>query len=298
MKYICIMLALLTTAVNVGFSQKKTENKSKDKIGIVLSGGAARGFAHLGVLQALEDNGIVPDYVSGSSMGAVIGSAYAAGKTPAEIYDFGRKANFIRLYRPTLRASSLFKTTFLQKMLDDLIPHDDFGLLKKKLFVCMTNLNTAHWDIASTGTIKNKVIASASIPFVFEPSIIDSTIYVDGGLLNNLPVEPLKAMPDCKHIIGVSVNSLPHKTQHELLGMEALVRTVSMVVVGTEMQRRKHCNYYIEVDKAGTIGLLEFSRIDEFYQMGYEAVVSYIESHPEILQLSNRNEKNVNINDL
>jgi NTE family protein len=287
---------MLTAISNNGFSQQAAEPVNKNKIGIVLSGGVARGFAHLGVLQALEDYGIVPDYISGSSMGAVIGSAYAAGKTPAEIYDFGRKANFIKLYRPTMKLGSLFKTTFLHKMLDELIPHDDFALLHKKLFVCMSNLNTAQWDIASTGTIKDKVVASASIPFVFEPSIIDSTIYVDGGLLNNLPAEPLRALPDCKYVIGVSVTSLPHKNQQELVGMNAITRAIAMVMMSTEAPRHKLCDFFIEVDKAETIGLLEFHRIDEFYQIGYEATSEYVKNNPEILKLSKHGGKNISTN--
>ncbi len=256
----------------------------EESIGIVLSGGAARGFAHLGVLQALEDYGIVPSYVAGSSMGAVLGSVYAAGNTPAQIYNYARQQNYAHLYRPSMQGA-LFKPVFLEKLLDNLVSHNSFDSLQKKLYVCMTNLNYARSDIASTGTFKDKVVASASIPFVFQPAIIDNSTYVDGGLLNNLPANAIR--DKCKYVIGVSVNSTPEWSQEQLKGMNSIMRCMSMVVVGTEKPNHKLCDYFIEVSKAGSIGLMEFHRVEEFYAMGYNAALDFINNNPDILKLSN-----------
>lgn len=268
----------------LGLSFNATAEPHKESIGIVLSGGAARGFAHLGVLQALEDYGIIPTHVSGASMGAVLGSVYAAGNSPAQIYSYARQQNYAQLYRPSLHGA-LFKPTFLEKMLDQMVPHNSFDSLQKKLYVCMTNLNLARSEIASTGTFKDKVVASASIPFVFHPAIIDSFSYADGGLLNNLPVEPL--LESCKYVIGVSVNSTPEWSQEHLKGIESTLRAVTIVVVNTELERRKKCDYFIEVTQAGTIGLMDFHRVEDFYAMGYKATIEYIKNNPDILKLSN-----------
>lgn len=259
-----------------------TEEK-KETVGIVLSGGAARGFAHLGVLQALEDHGIVPTHVAGSSMGAVLGSVYAAGVSPQQIYNYARQQNYNKLYRPSLQGA-LFKPVFLEHMLNEMVPHNDFDSLQKKFYVLATNLNTAQGDIFSSGTFKDKVVASASIPFVFHPVTIDSFTYVDGGLVNNLPVEPL--LEHCTHIIGVSVNSLPMRTQEELKGIGAIMRCLTMVVVDNELPSRKKCDYFIEVEKAGTIGILEFERVEDFYSIGYQTAMEYIKQNPDILKLS------------
>lgn len=262
-----------------------TTAKTHGDIGVVLSGGAARGFAHLGVLQALEDYGIVPTCVAGSSMGAVLGAIYASGASPAEIYSVARHQNYLQLYHPSLQFGALFKPIFLKEMLDHFIPHNDFDSLQKKLYVCMTNLNHARSEIVGSGTLKNKVIASAAIPFVFQPAIIDSNTYVDGGLLNNLPVNALR--DKCRYVIGISVNSTPEWSQEQLKGMESVMRALTMVVVNTELEQRKHCDFFIEVTKAGSIGLMEFNRVEDFYTMGYEAAVSYIKKTPKILELSN-----------
>jgi NTE family protein len=261
----------------------------EESIGVVLSGGAARGFAHLGALQALEDYGIVPTHVSGSSMGAILGAIYAAGVPVHQIYSFAREQNYLLLYRPSLNGA-LFRTTFLEKMLDHLIPHNNtFESLQKKMYVCITNLNTAKYEIASSGPLKEKIVASASIPFIFEPSIIDSFTYVDGGLVNNLPVEPL--LNTCKYIIGISVNSVTQKlSQEDVKGIGGMQRALTMVVAENEKQRKHLCNFYIEIEHVGKMGLLDFSLIEEFYTAGYHATVEYIEKHPAILKL--KGEKN------
>jgi len=261
-----------------------TANEPQDEgIGVVLSGGVARGFAHLGVLQALEDNGIYPTHVAGSSMGAVLGAIYAAGKSPAEIYSVARKQNYTQLYRPSLHGA-LFKPVFLEKMLDLQIPHNSFDSLQKKLYVCITNLNHARSEIVSSGTFKDKVVASSAIPFIFQPVIIDSFTYVDGSLLNSLPANALRH--ECKHVIGVSVNSSRELTQEQLKGMQGVMRSLIMVVVENEIPHRKLCDYFIEVTEAESIGLMEFHRVEELYAIGYSTAEKYIKNNPEILKLS------------
>jgi NTE family protein len=260
----------------------KAEEKS---IGVVLSGGAARGFAHLGALQALEDYGIVPTHVSGASMGAILGAIYAAGVPVHRIYSFAREQHYLGLYRPSLNGA-LFRTTFLEKMLEHLIPNNNtFESLEKKMYVCITNLNTAAYEIVCSGSLKDKIVASASIPFIFEPSIIGAFTYVDGGLTNNLPVEPL--LSTCKYVIGISVNSTNTRLkQEELKGMGAIHRALTMVVASNEQPRKQLCTFCIEIEQAGKLGLLDFGRIEEFYTIGYNATLAYIEKHPDILKLS------------
>jgi NTE family protein len=258
----------------------------KKGIGVALSGGAARGFAHLGALQALEDYGIVPTHVSGASMGAILGAVYAAGVPVHQIYSFARAQRYLGLFRPSLNGA-LFRTTFIEKMLEQLIPdYSTFESLEKKMYVCITNLNTAEYEIASSGALKDKIVASSAIPFLFEPSVIDSCTYVDGGLTNNLPVEPL--LDSCQYIIGISVNSTRSRlSQEELKRMGAVHRALTMVVVANENSRKRLCDFFIEIEQAGTLGLLDFGRIEEFYAIGYRATVAYIESHPDMLKLSN-----------
>ncbi|MDR0415497.1 MAG: patatin-like phospholipase family protein [Prevotellaceae bacterium] len=257
----------------------------KNGIGVVLSGGAARGFAHLGALQALEDHGIVPTHVSGASMGAILGAVYAAGVPVKQILDFARDQHYMLLYRPSLNGA-LFHTTFMEKMLNGLIPNNNtFESLQKKMYVCITNLNTAKYEIVSSGSLKDKVVASASIPFIFDPSIIDSFTYVDGGLTNNLPVEPL--LDSCKYTIGISVNSVERTLpQGEVKGLGGIHRALTIVVTANEKQRRHLCSFYIEIEQAQNFGMLDFGKIDDLYAIGYSATADYIKKHPDIKKLA------------
>lgn len=283
-KNILYLLLPLASWLSATLSTQAATRTQKEGIGVVLSGGAARGFAHIGALQALEDRGIIPTYVSGASMGAVIGSIYAAGVQPHRIYSFAREQNYLRLYRPSLHGA-LFRTTFLSNMLNKLIPYNNtFQSLEKKMFVCVTNLNTGTYHIIDSGLLKPIVVASASIPFFFEPSIIDSTTYVDGGLVNNLPVEPL--LERCKYVIGISVNAISHAHQSKLTGMEGAQRVLTIAVANTEMERSKKCHFFIEIREADRHGLLDFNRVEEFYNIGYAAVESYLKEHPEMLRLA------------
>ena len=265
----------------------QAERDTFPKIGIVLSGGAARGFAHLGALQALEDWGIVPAYVSGASMGAIVGSIYASGMSPREIYRFARKQNYKRLLAPSRISASggLIKANFINRMLDALVPHNSFELLQKKLYVSVTNIDLAQNEFISSGALKPAVCASAAIPLIFEPVVINGSAYLDGGLLNNLPVEPLLAMPDCLYIIGVSVVSTPSHSGRRWLGFAPMLRAFDIVVKNTEQVNRAKCHFFVEIDEAATMHPANFKGIDALYQMGYDAMTHYINATPALRRL-------------
>ena len=117
---------------------------ARKRIGLALSGGGARGIAHIGVLQALEEQGIFPEVISGASAGAIVGALYAAGKTPEEIMEFVRKASFFKMFKVAIPFSGLTKLTYLRDKLAESIPEDRFEALEKKLFVAIANLNNSH----------------------------------------------------------------------------------------------------------------------------------------------------------
>ncbi|MEZ4987068.1 MAG: patatin-like phospholipase family protein [Saprospiraceae bacterium] len=173
------------------------------RIGISFSGGGARGFAHIGVIKALEEAGIAPTVVAGTSAGSIVGAMYAAGLTSADMEKVIRDSNFLKLVTIGLPNGGLGKLTYIRERLAEVIPEDSFNVLQKKLFVCMTNLNTGSVEFRSEGTLFDPVIASSSIPFVFQPVEMDGSLYVDGGLLCNMPVSAL--IHDADIIIGVNL---------------------------------------------------------------------------------------------
>lgn len=195
-----------TTAID----KNKKPTTKKHKIGLALSGGGALGFAHIGALQALEEHGVKPDFISGSSMGAIIGAIYCAGYSPAKIMRIIQAEKLYKLDKlmsPNLnfKQKGLSSHATLRATLKELIPHDCFDSLEIPFAVCVTNIASGIYEYYYSGKgIVEYVVASASIPGVFDPVVIKNTTYVDGGVLNNLPAEILH-QKGCDYIIGVDV---------------------------------------------------------------------------------------------
>jgi len=174
------------------------------KTGIVLSGGGARGFAHLGVLEALNDVGIFPDVISGTSAGALVGVLYADGFTPREILKLIYSTSRLHYVRPTVSKEGLLQISGIERILRENLRAKKFEDLRIPLFVTATDLNNGKIEYFSAGELLDRVIASASIPVLFKPVIINKIHYVDGGVLDNLPIKPIENK--CNYIIGSFVN--------------------------------------------------------------------------------------------
>ena len=132
------------------------ETTEKRRTGLCLSGGGALGLAHIGVIQALEDHGIFPDEISGSSMGAIIATLYAAGYSPTQMLQLIKddklyKITKVLTFTPTFLKSGLSTHDILRSLIHELIPHNSFEKLKKQLHICVVNLNSAEWEIVSSG---------------------------------------------------------------------------------------------------------------------------------------------------
>lgn len=260
-----------------------------DALGLCLSGGGALGFAHIGVLQSLEDHGIFPTHIVGSSMGAIVGTLYAAGYSPTDMLQMIKddklyKITKLMTFRPTFLKSGLSNHNMLRSLIRDLIPHNSFEQLKRKAHICVVNLNNAEWEIISSGNDLDKwVAASASIPGVFE-TIKDSEInYVDGGLLNNMPAQGLEAL--CETIIGVDV--IPHKIPSELKKpIDTLAFSIRAMQHQNSKEGRTLCRFIIEPQAIEEYHEFSFDAYQAIYQYGYSAATKYIVENPEMMKLT------------
>lgn len=259
-----------------------------DGIGLCLSGGGALGFAHIGVLQALEDHDVFPTQIAGSSMGAIVGTLYAAGYTPKEMLQLIKddklyKITKLMTFHPTFLKSGISTHEMLQSLIRELIPHNSFEQLKRKMHICVVNLNTAEWEIVNSGNELDKwVAASASIPGIFEAVKKESVFYVDGGLLNNLPSQPLKE--NCSTLIGVDV--IPHKVPEKLSKpIETLVFAVRAMQHQNARQGRDLCDFLIEPQAILEFHEFSFDSYQAIYQAGYSAVTKYVLENPEMLKI-------------
>ena len=254
------------------------------EIGIALSGGAARGIAHIGVLQALEEAGISPGNVSGASAGAIVGALYAAGKSPGEILRIFKSTPLIKLFKPSLSSLGLTDLGAIKEVLGEHIDVDSFSALQRKLFVSVTNMTKGRNEIISEGPLFETIVTSSSIPILFKAREHKSELFADGGLLNNLPVEPLRKQ--CNLVIGVNVTPIDRREDINDLILLAY-RTMDLAMWANVKPNLERCDIVIEPSTAD-VAFFEVERADDIFQMGYDAAKSQIPTIKKILDNPSR----------
>jgi len=264
-------------------------SSGNDSLGLCLSGGGALGFAHIGVIQSLEDHGIYPTHIVGSSMGAIVGTLYAAGYSPADMMQMIKedklyKVSKLLTFTANFLKSGLSTHNSLSSLILEMIPHNSFEKLQKKMHICIVNLNKAEWEIIDSGNDLNKwVCASASIPGVFETVKNGETYYVDGGLLNNMPAQAIKDL--CRNIIGVDV--IPHKIPSELnKPIDTLAFAIRAINHQNSKPGRDLCRFIIEPKAIEEYHEFSFDAYEAIYQHGYRAANKFIAENPDILELA------------
>lgn len=246
------------------------------RFGIALSGGGARGILHIGVLEAFHKYGIHPEIISGTSMGALVGVFYAAGIEPMQILELVKSSKMHRMIKWKLPSSGLLDMKKVQSLLETHIPKDDFSALKKPFFCTVTNLNSGLQETKSSGKLFQWVLASATIPVIFEPQIIDGATYVDGGLFNNLPVDCIRNQ--CRFLVGVHVNH--NGPEENITGFKAVAeRTLRLVLAKNVDESFAVCDFIIDPPQTRMFNTFDFARADEIFRLGFE------ETEQRILEL-------------
>ena len=255
------------------------QHLAKHKVGICLSGGGARGVAHIGVLQAFESAGIFPEIISGCSAGAMVGALYAAGFNPRDIFKLIEHRSLYSIIKMGLPNKGMMELAYFKKILTENIEHDSFELLNIPFHVAVTNLNTGNYEIINQGKLIDYVIASQSIPLVFKPQKIGDYLYVDGGVLNNLPVEPIR--DKCEILVGVNVN--PVNYMEKLSGMRDVGFRVLNLSLKINMEHRiKQCDFIIEPATAD-FTIFDINKAKLIYDAGYEAALPVVEQIATLL---------------
>ena len=245
----------------------------KYKTGLVLSGGGTRGFAHLGVIAALFEMGIKPDVISGTSAGAIAGAFIAAGKDPVEIKDILKGGSFFKYSKLQLPKNGLMKLDGLKELFHNEISAKNLEELGIPLFVTVSNLNTGDVEYRNTGSLDETVLASSSIPILFDPVSINGNLFVDGGLLDNIPIEPIKN--DCEQIIVSNISPIkPKETIKNLI--EIATRSFYMSVNSNMKQVRKYASVYIEPEGIDSYEILSRTHADELYELGYNSTMKML----------------------
>jgi len=243
----------------------------KISYGLALSGGGARGIIHLGVLQAMNDIGFYPEAISGTSMGAIVAAFYAMGVEPFEVLKLiKKKASRKHIFKIRIRhrnATGFFKISLLEENLRKFAGIHDFSALKIPLYISVTNLTTGKNEIHGKGAFIDYVIASATIPILFETRFINGYHYVDGGLSKNMAVKVLKKNTD--KIIGVHSNYITEN--RDIKNMKDVAeRCFQLSIFNTVKNEIKYCDYLIDPPAARNFSTFDFDKADRIFEIGYD----------------------------
>lgn len=242
------------------------------RIGIALSGGGARGIAHIGVLKALAEHDIYPEVVAGTSSGAIVGSLYAYGLDAAQLQAFSRVGIGMKLLRLVNPLRGLIKLTLLREKLEAVLPADDFGCLERPLAVTATNLQTGDLHVFEDGPLIAAVQASCAVPLLFHPVVIEGQQYIDGGLYMNLPAAPIRER--CDLLIGSNV--MPYE-QNEVGRLSSVFsisnRVFDLAVHHNSLGARDLCDFLVEPLELVGFQVYNFARADKLVAVGYEEMM-------------------------
>lgn len=246
----------------------KKQESYKYNIGLVMSGGGARGFAHAGVLEAFNEEGISPEVISGVSAGAIVGALYADGHSPQKIKDLFLQKGLFKYFRVTYPRQGLLKMTGLARVLKKYLNAQNFEDLSIPLHVCTTNLTTGKREDFNSGPLQKIIFASASIPILFSPTNINNHYHVDGGLIDNFPIQPIEKL--AKILIGIHVNPIGEDVELNNI-INIAERAFHLSIGSSIIEKKKKCDIFIEPKGLNNYRVLSINKGAEIYQIGYDA---------------------------
>lgn len=296
-RFIFIAFIFCTTFI---FSQEKVKQEDV-KVGVVLSGGGAKGFAHVAVLKNLEEAGVRIDYIGGTSMGAIIGALYASGYSASELDSLIRITDFddilsnnsprkskpfyekeegekYALVLPIKKRSvgipnAISEGQNVLNLLTNLTQHvnhiQDFSKLPIP-FVCVaTNLETGKEKVFRNGFLPQAVKASGTFPTILAPVEIDGELYVDGGVVNNFPVYEVKEM-GADVIIGVDIQGGLRKKEELNSAVRIITQIVGFQMFKSLEEKHKDVDYLIKPN-LDAYSVISFDKAEEIMEQGDSA---------------------------
>ncbi|NQY04847.1 MAG: patatin-like phospholipase family protein, partial [Flavobacteriaceae bacterium] len=299
------------------FAQEDSEDDDI-KVGLVLSGGGAKGLAHIGALKVIEESGLRIDYIAGTSMGAIVGGLYASGfsadqleyifsridldelindKTPREIKSFQEKEDEER--RALTLPFSRFKISFPQslssgqnnyntfvELLDHVKDVDDFSKLPIPFFCIATNVETGEEVVLDKGFLPQAIAASGALPSLFEPVFIDDKLLLDGGIVNNYPIYKLKEK-GVDVIVGVDVQDAL-KDKEALKTLSNVLLQISNFQTQRQMQSKaEDTDVYIKPDITD-FSIMSFNKGEAILRSGNDAAKEHL---GDLIRLKERQRK-------
>lgn len=247
------------------------------RLGLVLSGGGSRGLAHAGVLEVLADAGIEVSCISGTSAGALVGALHAAGYRANDVLRFfERTTPFHLAHVASLRKPGVLDTAKVEREFREFFPDDSFEALSKPLFVTATDLVEGRLRVFSSGPLIRPLLASASIPVIFTPTPFLGTLFVDGGLVDNFPVEPLAGR--CRRILGVHANPLRSVAPETLDdSISVIQRAVDIAMWLTSERDFRRADLVLRPPELAAYSTIDPRRHEEILEIGRRAALDRLD---------------------
>ena len=249
--------------------QDAIRKKSGEKyaLGLALSGGGIKCLCHVGVLKAMEEEGLKPDVISGVSAGAVVAALYADGYSPDSILSIFKNIKYSDYFRLEMPDGGLFTLTGFKEFLDTILRAKTFEELKIPLRVVVTDIDAGKSVVFDRGPLVDALVATCSVPVLFSPYNIDGVNYVDGGVLQNLPASVIRT--ECKYLIGVSLGPLKADPYEKSIANVAL-RSYKFIFRSNANYDKGLCDMVIEPSAISKYNGGDVNRAHEIFNIGYQ----------------------------
>jgi NTE family protein len=247
------LLALLSACANL--PDKSAAPPAAPKIALALGGGAARGFAHVGVIKALEAQGIVPDIIVGTSAGSVVAALYAGGANGFELQKLALSMEDGSMSDWVLPDRGFIRGEALQNFVNKALANRPMNALPRKLAVVATELQTGEMTVLRSGDVGLAVRASSSVPGVFQPVRIGGREFVDGGLVSPVPAKVARDM-GADLVIAVDISSKPKNAKVSSM-IDVLLQTFTIMSTTVAQYQLGQADVVIRPD-VGSIGGTDF----------------------------------------
>jgi NTE family protein len=251
------------------------------KIGLALGGGAARGFAHIGVIKVLEAQGIVPDIVVGTSAGAVVGALYAAGNSGFDLQKLAHTLDESKISDWSVPDRGVLKGEALQQFVNEAVAQRPLENLKKSFAVVATDLHSGESILFRTGNTGMAVRASATVPGVFRPVTINGREYVDGGLSSLIPVHSVRQM-GADVVIAVDISARP-ANQPVRGTLDILLQTFTIMGQNLARYELREADIVIR-PQVGNVGSTDFQARHDAILEGEKAAQAALPRIREVLR--------------
>lgn len=260
--------------------------------GLTLGGGGARGSAHIGVLLEMERLGLKPDLITGTSIGGIVGSMLAAGLDVDAITDFMTDLRVVKAYDIPRQLSSLTDNKTLESLLVKTIGRPKFSDLKLPFAVVAAGLHSKSQVVIDSGDVITAVLATSAIPAILPPIEYNGELLIDGGVLNNTPIDVARKMGATKILAVDLSNGAPYGTKvgaieegsiiDKTVSKATLYPSVQIILATLDLIQGQMLDMQLAIDAPdvilrpdlGTIGPLDFHRLQEGIEVGRKAFLS------------------------